>query len=117
MLHSVCTHIVFTLVHSLLTITITLQVCLTVAILTRGGKTLLSRQFVPMTRIRVEGLLGSFPKLLGSSSQHTFIETDEVRYVYQGSEDLYVLMVTNKQSNIMEDLETLRLICKLVCAW
>merc|ERR1711879_951228 len=38
---------------------------------------------------------------------------DEVRYVYQPMDTMYVLMVTNRQSNILQDLKTLRL-AKLV---
>lgn len=35
-----------------------------------------------MTRIRIEGLLTAFPKLMGSDSkQHTYIETESVRWV------------------------------------
>eukprot|EP00617_Octactis_speculum_P023833 CAMPEP_0185767008 /NCGR_PEP_ID=MMETSP1174-20130828/40851_1 /TAXON_ID=35687 /ORGANISM="Dictyocha speculum, Strain CCMP1381" /LENGTH=506 /DNA_ID=CAMNT_0028450977 /DNA_START=110 /DNA_END=1630 /DNA_ORIENTATION=+ len=68
-----------------------------------------------MTRIRIEGLLAAFPKLMGTGSQqHTFLETDSVRYVYQPIETLYLLVITNKASNIVEDLETLRLLSKLV---
>lgn len=75
---------------------------------------LVSRQFVDMSRIRIEGLLAAFPKLIGSGKQHTYVETENVRYVYQPIEMLYLLLVTNKQSNILEDLETLRLLSKLV---
>ncbi|KAK3001334.1 hypothetical protein RJ639_020871, partial [Escallonia herrerae] len=75
---------------------------------------LLSRQFVDMSRIRIEGLLAAFPKLVGTGKQHTYVETENVRYVYQPIESLYLLLVTNKQSNILEDLETLRLLSKLV---
>jgi hypothetical protein len=34
-----------------------------------------------MTRIRIEGLLAAFPKLIGSDQkqQHTFVETEAVR--------------------------------------
>ena len=93
-----------------------LQVVLSAAVCTKNGKALLSRQFLDMSRIRIEGLLAAFPKLMGTGAgtQHTFIETDSVRYIYQPIEDLFLLLITNKASNIVEDLETLRLLSKLV---
>mmetsp|Transcript_20821 Transcript_20821/g.29932 ORF Transcript_20821/g.29932 Transcript_20821/m.29932 type:complete len:519 (-) Transcript_20821:146-1702(-) len=91
------------------------MVVLSAAICTKTGKALMSRQFVEMTRIRIEGLLAAFPKLLGSDSkQHTFVETESVRYVYQPMENLYLLLITNKASNIIQDLDTLRLLSKVV---
>ena len=43
-----------------------------------------------MTRVRIEGLLAAFPKLVagvastpGGGRQHTYVETDTVRYLYQ----------------------------------
>lgn len=49
---------------------------------------------------------------LSGNKQHTFIETDTVRYVYQPIENLFLLLVTNKASNIVQDLETLRMLSK-----
>jgi len=89
------------------------MVVLSVAIVSKN-RTLLARQFVEMTRIRVEGLLNTFPKLLDSTKDHTFIETETVRYVYQPLEQLYLVLITNKTSNILEDLETLKLMAKVV---
>jgi hypothetical protein len=53
-------------------------------------------------------------ELHSTTLQHTYVETESVRYVYQPMEGLYLLLITNKSSNIMEDLETLRLLAKLV---
>jgi len=92
------------------------MVILSVSILSSSGsKVLVSRQFVEMTRMRVEGLLAAFPKLINHSKQHTFIETESVRYVYQPLENkIYLLLITTKSSNIVEDLDTLRLLAKVV---
>lgn len=90
------------------------MVVLSAAVLTKGGRTLFARQFVEMNRLRIEGLLAAFPKLVGGNKQHTFIETDSVRYVYQPLEGLVLLLITNKASNIVEDLDTLRLLSKVV---
>uniref|UniRef100_A0A0E0EKW1 Coatomer subunit delta n=1 Tax=Oryza meridionalis TaxID=40149 RepID=A0A0E0EKW1_9ORYZ len=90
------------------------KVVLAASIISKSGKALVSRQYIDMTRIRIEGLLAAFPKLVGNGKQHTYIETENVRYVYQPIEGLYLVVITNKQSNILEDLDTLRLLSKLV---
>ncbi len=127
------------------------MVVLAAAIVTRHGKTLLSRQFTELSRMRIEGLLTAFPKLAnlsvksqssnensnfkqiqeykeysskkwhsGSmvqmSSDKTFVETDSVRYLFQPLEnDLLLLLITTKSSNIVEDLDTLGLLYRIVC--
>lgn len=62
-----------------------------------------------------QGLLTAFPKLLSSGQrEHTFIDTESVRYVYQPLENYFVLLITNKTSNIMEDLHTIQILAKMI---
>lgn len=91
------------------------MVCLSVAVLTKGGRVLVAREFVEMTRMRIENYLTTFPKLVGSAEkQHNTVETSEVRYVYRPIEALLLVLITNKNSNIVEDLEMLRLFSNVV---
>ncbi|KAI3836348.1 hypothetical protein MKX03_006859, partial [Papaver bracteatum] len=93
------------------------MVVLAASIVSKSGKVLVSRKFVNMNRIRIEGLLDAFLKLVGIGKQHTFVEIENVRYVYQTMDALYLLLVTNTQSNIVEDLETQRLLSKSYPFW
>lgn len=90
------------------------MVVLAASICTRGGKAVLSRQFREIARSRVEALLASFPKLADSGSQHTTVEQDNVRYVYQPLDELYMVLITNRQSNILQDIDSLHLFAQVV---
>jgi hypothetical protein len=67
-----------------------------------------------MARSRIEGLLAAFPKLADSSTQHTTVEQDNVRYVYQPLDELYMVLITNRQSNILQDIDSLHLFSQVV---
>ncbi|KAI8065943.1 coatomer subunit delta [Gongronella butleri] len=90
------------------------MVVLAASIVTKSGKVVISRQFREFQRSRIEGLLASFPKLTGTGQQHTTVETEHVRYVYQPLEDLFMVLITNRQSNILQDIESLHLFARVV---
>jgi len=90
------------------------MVVLSAAILTKSGKPLLARQFVDIPRTRIEGLLSAFPKLVSREVQHTYLETASVRYLYLPLDTLTLVLMTTKNSNVLEDLGTLALLGKCV---
>lgn len=91
------------------------MVVLAASIITRSGKAILSRQFRELTKNRVTELLANFPSLLSdNTTQHTTVEDDHVRYVYQPLDELYIILITNRQSNILQDIDTLHLFAETV---
>jgi len=112
------------------------MVVLSVAICTKGGKVIIGRQYIDMTRGRVEGLYSTFSKLIQvpqssaakSDDQFTLLETDTVRYLYQtldagaaapstsSTKDnvMYLVVVTTIYSNIVENVAVLQNLYKLV---
>jgi len=67
-----------------------------------------------MPRSRIEGLLAGFPKLTDAGTQHTTVETENVRYVYQPLDELYMVLITNRASNILQDIDSLHLFAQVV---
>ena len=63
---------------------------------------------------KIEGLLLAFFNSLDPTSESNYIETENTRYLYLPIESLYVLLLTSIDSNIIEDLNTLTLLGKLV---
>lgn len=91
------------------------MVVLAASITTRTGKPLLSRQFKEISKDRVLELLSNFQSLVTNIlSEHTFVEDEHVRYVYRPFDDYYIILITNRQSNIIMDLSTLNLFSQTV---
>ena len=66
------------------------MVVISASLVTKEGKILLARQFLEITRSNLEGLLGSFTKQVDSDRQHTYIEQENARFVFQPIENLFL---------------------------
>jgi len=88
------------------------------SITTRDGKTIISRQFKDLSKDRITALLAEFPSLLSENSkyQHTSIEYEGVRFIYQPLENVYVVLITNRQSNVLQDIDTLHILSQSLSA-
>ncbi len=68
-----------------------------------------------ISQSRLEGLLLSFPRLLSPGQQHSFVESEEARFLFQPLQDqIYLVLLTTKTSNLLADLETLQLASRVV---
>ena len=92
------------------------MVIISVGICNRNGQPILSRQFDNMKRSSVEDLYLSFPKMLIPNQQHTYVQSSTHTFLYIPIESLYLILVSTKNSNIIEDQETLRMIYKVLIA-
>jgi dihydroorotase len=96
------------------------MVVISASICNKNGKILMARQFIPITRMKLEEYVANFPKLIESGNKYqnmltiylgkqcTHIETESIRYVYLPIEKLYLILITTNNSNIIEDLEVIR---------
>ena len=62
-----------------------------------------------------QGLVAAFPKLMTAGKQHTFVETDSVRYVYQPLDSLYMLLITTKVIVIVIKLSFVNILYRSKC--
>lgn len=75
----------------------------------KSGQIQIARIYCTMAFGRLENLISAFPRLLESEQQHTFIEKDSLRYLYQSIEENYVVVLTNRLSNVLSDLRAVSL--------
>ena len=56
-----------------------------------------------MTKNTVEDIYLSFPKLIKPQQQHTYVQSDKYTFLFIPMENLYLVTVSSKNSNIIED--------------
>ncbi|KAI4838467.1 coatomer subunit delta [Plasmodium brasilianum] len=85
------------------------------AAISTKSKILVSRQFQNISKCDLDSLTIPFYNLIERErSDHTYIETDKVRYVYQPLDSIYIFLITNINSNIIEDLEIIKVLSQII---
>ena len=95
------------------------MVVLSAFIANKNGKPIVSRQFRDVEKNRSIKLLNYFQSEFNNNkSQGNFIEArdEHVRYLYKPIDDFYMVLITNLQSNIIQDIKTLNTFAETVNA-
>ena len=87
---------------------------LSVVICNKNTRIVFARQFFNITRMDLEEYIVQFSRGVDSCKEITHFESDKVRYIFIPIESLYLILITSKNSNIIEDTEILKLIHRLI---
>jgi hypothetical protein len=80
----------------------------------KKGALVVSRQYVEMGQAGVLDLYSSLPRGIRGDQQHTYVETGGYRFFYVPCDELYVVLVTSQDHNIIEGQETLKMLYRVV---
>ena len=87
---------------------------LSLVICNKNARIIFARQFFSITRMELEEYIVQFSRGVDSCKEITHFESDKVRYIFIPIESLYLILITTKNSNIIEDTEILKLIYRLI---
>ena len=87
---------------------------LSVVICDKSAKIIFARQFFNISRMDLEEYIIQFSRGVDSCKEITHFESNKVRYIFIPIDSLYLILITTKNSNIIEDTEILKLIYRLI---
>ena len=87
---------------------------LSVVVCNKNARIIFARQFFNITRMDLEEYIVQFSRGVDSCKEITHFESDKVRYIFIPIDSLYLILITTKNSNIIEDTEILKLIYRLI---
>ncbi|GAB1225939.1 hypothetical protein ENUP19_0266G0028 [Entamoeba nuttalli] len=82
-----------------------------IALISRGGNILTAIQNYKLKNF--SSILAQFSRL-EKGSQVTFIQLEKIKYIYQPVDDIYVVLITSINSNIVEDTQILQCIVSVL---
>ena len=87
---------------------------LSVVICDKSAKIIFARQFFNISRMDLEEYIVQFSRGVDTCKEITHFESDKVRYIFIPIDTFYLILITTKNSNIIEDTEILKLIYRLI---
>ena len=87
---------------------------LSVVICHKSAKIIFARQFFNISRMDLEEYIIQFSRGVDTCKEITHFESDKVRYIFIPIDTFYLILITTKNSNIIEDTEILKLIYRLI---
>jgi hypothetical protein len=87
---------------------------LSIAVCNSSSKIIFARQFLEMSRKQLEEYIVLFSRRVTQEKEVTSFETEKNRFLYYFSEPLYLVVITTLDSNVIEDLEVLKLANRLI---
>ena len=87
---------------------------LSVVICNKSAKIIFARQFFNISRMDLEEYIVQFSRGVDTCKEITHFESDKVRYIFIPIDTFYLILITTKNSNIIEDTEILKLIYRLI---
>lgn len=80
----------------------------------KNAKIILARQFVMMNNLELNELVVQFTRNIELCKNTTHLETETDMYVFIPIDSIYLVIISNKNSNIIESIESVKLIFRLV---
>ena len=87
---------------------------LSLVICNKNTRIIFARQFFNITRMDLEEYIVQFSRGVDACQEITHFESDKVRYIFIPVDSFYLILITTKNSNIIEDTEILKLIYRLI---
>ncbi len=81
---------------------------------TSEGRLIFYRNYAPISQSLFEDFAFSLPQTMKKESQHTFAVHGQYRLIYLPIEGLLLSLVTDKNSNILEDIESVAVMKEVV---
>lgn len=90
------------------------MVIISASIISKSGKIVMSRQFLEISKANIQSKLKYFHERVNTNMDQSYIEDENSRYIFLPIDELYLTLITDKESNLIDDFNTLRRLCEIV---